>query len=145
MPPPQMLPVLAMRVVLATAPSIGVIGCQTQPAPCDLHSMWLLTPRGFFSVVAHADEPSCVLVRARVRADLESLRDVAGPFEVHETRDRDYRFRAVLDRTAWSTALVLMAAEIDYPNFKNAVAEQQGYERADVYARVWFALTELQT
>ena len=106
--------------------------------------MWLLTPRGFFSVVAHADEPSCVLVRARAREDLESLHDVAGPFAISETPSRDYRFRAVVDREAWSVALVLMASDIDYPNFKNAVAARQGPKRARLYGEVWATLLRLQ-
>ncbi|MCP9491271.1 MAG: hypothetical protein MSC31_15550 [Solirubrobacteraceae bacterium MAG38_C4-C5] len=36
--------------------------------------MWLLTPRGFYSVVANHDDPETVLVRARVREDLEQRR-----------------------------------------------------------------------
>ena len=106
--------------------------------------MWVTTTRGFFSVVAHRDQPEMVLVRARAREDLESLAEVTGPLEIETTPERDYGYRAVVPRERWSAGLVLLAAEIDYDNFKNAVAERQGYDRADVYHRVWFALTELQ-
>ena len=73
-----------------------------------------------------------------------SLAEVIGPLEIETTPERDYGYRAVVPRERWSAGLVLLAAEIDYDNFKNAVAERQGYDRADVYHRVWFALTELQ-
>lgn len=106
--------------------------------------MWVTTTRGFFSVVAHHDLPEMVLVRARAREDLESLAELIGPLEIQATPERDYAFRAVVPRERWSAGLVLLASEIDYPNFKNAVAERQGHARADVYARVWWALTELQ-
>ena len=42
--------------------------------------MWLLTTRGFFSVVAHRNEPDAVLVRARARIDLAYTR-IASPID----------------------------------------------------------------
>lgn len=106
--------------------------------------MWVTTTRGFFSVVAHHDLPDMVLVRARVREDLEALGELVGSLEIEHTPQRDYALRAVVPRERWLAGLALLAAEIDYPNFKSAVAERQGHGRAAVYARVWFALTELQ-
>lgn len=106
--------------------------------------MWLLTPRGFYSVVANRDDPETVLVRARAREDLEGLSDLIGSLEILETPDRDYRWRAIVSRRAWSGALVLLAAEIDYPNFKAEVERRQGRERADVYHAVWARLLRLQ-
>lgn len=107
--------------------------------------MWLLTPRGFFSVVADTTDAERVLVRARVCADLEALRPLLPGLEISETATRDYRFRARVERDTWTRAAAALAAEIDYPNFKDAVAERQGYERASVYARVWATLRGLQT
>ena len=49
-----------------------------------------------------------------------------------------------MSRTAWSVALVLLAAEIDYPNFKAEVQRRQGRKRADVYHAVWATLLGLQ-
>jgi hypothetical protein len=106
--------------------------------------MWLLTPRGFYSVVANTDDPETVLVRARAREDLEALHDLIDGLDIIETRDRDYRWRALVTRRAWSTALALLAAEIDYPNFKDEVARRQGRKRADVYHAVWATLLGLQ-
>lgn len=106
--------------------------------------MWVTSTRGFYSAVAHRDAPELVLVRARVREDLQALGELIGPLEILATPDADYPFRAAVPRERWSAALVLLAAEIDYDNFKNAVAERQGSRREAVYHRVWAALRELR-
>ena len=106
--------------------------------------MWLVTTRGFYSVVENHDDPEGLLVRARVREDLESLADLIPGLGVEETPERDYRFRAAVTRDAWATAAAELAREIDYPNFKNAVAERQGSSRAHVYSGVWGILLRLQ-
>lgn len=107
--------------------------------------MWLLTSIGFFSVVAHRDEPNTVLIRARRREDLEALRRGYLPdIEILENAGSDYAFRAFVERYEWEYACQRLAADIDYPNFKDAVAERQGTERAALYARLWESLHELQ-
>src|SRR4051812_279954 len=107
--------------------------------------MWMLTTIGFFSVVADRDHPDRLLVRARVRADLEELRDRYVPdLEIVEGAGTDYRYRASVARTEFEPAAARLAADIDYPNFKNAVADRQGHARAHVYSDVWEALHELQ-
>jgi hypothetical protein len=106
--------------------------------------MWLITTRGFYSVVADHYEDGNVLVRARVREDLEALGDLIPGLEVEETPERDYRFRASVPREVWTATAGALAEEIDYPNFKNAVAERQGPERAGTYGRVWWTLLDLQ-
>ena len=106
--------------------------------------MWIVSTRGFFSTVAHRDRPGLVLVRSRAREDLVSLGELIGPLEITHTPQRDYAFRAEVPRKQWSAALVLLASEIDYPNFKDVVAERQGQDRAGIYHRVWSDLAELQ-
>ena len=106
--------------------------------------MWLFTTQGFYSVVAHRNEPSKVLVRARARADLEALKRQIPDLRVFEDPDADYRYRAVVAREAWVAAVAILAADIDYPNFKSAVAERQGVERERLYSRVWAELLGLQ-
>lgn len=106
--------------------------------------MWLLTTRGFYSVVEDHSDPDRVIVRARTRGDLESLRGVVSHVEIEETPERDYRFRASVHRVMWAAGVAELAMEIDYPNFKNAVAERQGSERAHLYSDVWATLLSLQ-
>lgn len=106
--------------------------------------MWLITTRGFFSVVAHRDDADSVLVRARVRSDLESLAELVPGIEIEHTPRADYEWRASMPRSEWERVAAALAAEVDYPNFKNAVAELQGKTRASLYAEVWLTLRRLQ-
>ena len=76
--------------------------------------------------VAHPDRADLVLVRARVREDLESLSELTGPLEIVHTPRPDYAFRAEMSRERWSATLIQLAAETDYPNFKDAVRRDPG-------------------
>ena len=99
--------------------------------------MWLFTPRGFYSVVAHRKDADKLLVRARVRADLEALREQIPHLRIFSDRHADYRWRAVVTRGEWAMALALLVDDLDYDNFKSAVGERQGHERARLYGHVW--------
>ena len=107
--------------------------------------MWMFTTIGFYSVVAHAEEPRTVIVRARARADLENLRREHLPdLEIIENGGTDYAFRAYVSRDEWEHAARQMAEAIDYPNFKDAVVARQGFERAGFYVEVWETMQRLQ-
>ena len=106
--------------------------------------MWVLSTRGFFSVVADDADPSRVLVRARVREDLDRLGELLPQLEPWHDPTADYAWRALVDRSEWGRVLGVIADEIDYRNFKSAVADRQGETRAEVYARVWAELRGLQ-
>jgi hypothetical protein len=106
--------------------------------------MWVLTPRGFFSVVQDRDDACRLLVRTRVRADLDSLRDLLRRLEPVHGRGSDYPWRAWVDRSDWTQALATMCAEIDYGNFKKAVTEREGGTRSLIYGDVWLILRELE-
>jgi 8-oxo-dGTP pyrophosphatase MutT (NUDIX family) len=107
--------------------------------------MWTLTPLGFYSVVQKKGDTH-LTIRARVRADLDALRatylPTLGATVAHA--GTDYPFRATCTHAEWAAALAGMASDIDYANFKTAVAERQGYARAHVYGEVWSALTKLE-
>ena len=106
--------------------------------------MWLITTQGFYSAVEHREDPERLIVRARTREDIEALRAQIPTLEPFEDPTADYRHRAIVSRDEWIAALALLAAKIDYDNFKNAVAERQGHERAGVYHDVWNRLLRLQ-
>lgn len=106
--------------------------------------MWLLTVQGFYSVVAHRDDPDKLLVRARARDDIEALREQIPALEPFEDPDADYRHRAVVSRAEWVAALAQLVAGVDYDNFKDAVAARQGAARSGLYGRVWSILRGLQ-
>ncbi len=102
--------------------------------------MWLYSICGFFSVVQKPGETD-LTIRSRVRADLERLGKLYIPSmsAIVENDGSDYRFRAKATHAAFADAAYHIAQDIDYSNFKDAVAEEQGIERANIYAKVWSA------
>jgi hypothetical protein len=100
--------------------------------------MWIVADFGYFSVVAHRDKPGHLLVRARVRADLEALAGRLWPApKIVTTPDADYRYRMLVPAEAFAAVMADAVKAIDYPNFKDQVAERQGSERAHVYLGIW--------
>lgn len=107
--------------------------------------MWLFTSLGFFSVVAHRDQPDTLLIRARAREDLEALRNRYLPdLALHENAGSDYRWRGFVARDEWEHVAARLAADIDYPNFKDVVADRQGSTRAALYHDIWATMYRLQ-
>lgn len=102
--------------------------------------MWTMTTRGFYSVVAHRDDPARVLVRARCERDLLALGDLLPDAQPTHTPDADYHWRFECTKAQWAGALAVMAGEVDYPNFKAAVTDR-AHHRA--YLEVWHALLSL--
>ena len=110
--------------------------------------MWIVTDRGFFSVVDKGEPEGCLCVRARVREDLENLCQLESLTSyadtIEESRFSDYRFRIHVKREDWVKAAAVLAEQIDYDNFKNAVKARQGRERASFYNQVWNDLYGMQ-
>lgn len=110
--------------------------------------MWLLTPFGFFSVVRKPqDEAEGLLtIRARVRADLEALREtwLPGMGEIVAGAGTDYRYRARVPRAELGLAMANLVSGIDYENFKDEVKHRQGSSRAQAYGEVWHVLAGLR-
>jgi len=102
--------------------------------------MWVFLNNAFFSVVADRDKPDHLMVRARLRGDLE----LAFPgVKVKTTPDADYRYRASVPRARVAAALAARVHEIDYDNFKDSVAPGD-HARHDAYLRVWGAMHAAQ-
>lgn len=112
--------------------------------------MWLVTKHGFYSVVAHRDDPDLVLVRGRCRQDLEQLRSLSLELaeidleipEIVETPDADYACRIFMPRDTWETLAAILAMNIDYPNFKSEVHGDP--ERDAAYMQMWSAMRRFQ-
>ncbi len=103
-----------------------------------------MTTSGFYSVVEHRRDPDRLIVRARTREDIEALREWIPGIEPYSGAGSDYLWRAVVSRAEWVVAVAQMVSEIDYPNFKTAVAQRQGAERATYYTEIWQVLRRLQ-
>lgn len=74
------------------------------------------------------------------RTSLEELG--GGRPKVVTTRAADYRDRVILEPEAWTSAAAAMAAEVDYPNFKDWVHGDPA--RDQTYMAVWSAMYRLQ-
>ena len=102
--------------------------------------MWLFTNHGFLSIVQHLGDPEKLLVRARVRKDLEQFIELLNEISeeehpVAEMELADYRFRTFADRDAVAEVFASIARSIEYGNFKNAVHGDP--KRDDAYFKVW--------
>jgi 8-oxo-dGTP diphosphatase len=108
--------------------------------------MWLMTKFGFFSVVEKPEDKGkgMLTIRARVRGDLDALRHYLPQMgDIVSNAGSDYRFRVRVTKEDWAAASSKMALDIDYPNFKDKVAKEQGKSRASTYGKVWSALFDL--
>ena len=109
--------------------------------------MWLITKFGFFSIVQQPGQQATgtLTVRGRVRADLEALREqhlsAMGPIEADG--GTDYKYRAVAPAAQVAAAMCGTVADIDYSNFKDAVAAEQGSQRSGLYHELWDTLWKL--
>ena len=110
--------------------------------------MWLITNFGFFSVVQKPRDRDAqtVTIRSRVNKDLETLKErylpQMGP--ILEGAGTDYEYRATAERSEFANALLQIGLDIDYDNFKNSVAKNQGHERENLYHKIWNVLYKLQ-
>jgi hypothetical protein len=110
--------------------------------------MWLFTTDGFFSIVQHHNtrgRTARFLVRARVRSDLERLKLKLGlgEHEIVTLARADYPHRIEITRKELRRFMLYTAETVDYPNFKNAVADRDGDERAYGYHKVWAVVRSL--
>ena len=101
--------------------------------------MWLMTARGFYSVVEHRDDADRLIVRARCQEDIAALAGLVGGEPVR-LEDADYAWRVEVTRDEWQAAMKVLVGEIAYPNFKSAVGDPA---HRDAYMKVWGVMRAL--
>jgi hypothetical protein len=117
--------------------------------------MWLATRHGWFSCVCGKGKDGkaaldVLMVRAREREHLERLmehfpRCFPAKAKVVVSDTNDYRFRVIIDRRCFLDLMTLLAADVDYTNFKSEVFKNEGsseYEKA--LHRVWSDMAQIQ-
>ena len=101
--------------------------------------MWLMTTRGFSTVVEHRDDADRLIIRARCESDIAALAELVAGAPVR-LAEADYAWRVEATRDEWQAAMRVLVEEIDYPNFKGAVRDPAHH---DAYLRVWGAMLAL--
>ena len=90
----------------------------------------------FLSIVAHKYDATKMLVRSRVRGDIQKSFPTA---VVDEDQNADYYFRSVISREEVADAISRKLIEVDYPNFKGSVEDDT---RHNAYTRIWSTMLE---
>jgi hypothetical protein len=78
--------------------------------------MWIFCKEGFLSIVQHDRQPRLLVVRGRVKGDIERLMSVRQVVE-DTTGEHDYRYRAFLDRDRVADRIAEQVCAIRYANF----------------------------
>lgn len=112
--------------------------------------MWIFTRDGFFSVTTDKrTNGENVMVRARVRGDLENLQTVIDSQDLEfppilESERADYRYRMIIPRLWWVGYVAQAAQDIDYTNVKGTLAPKEDPKRHTAMLKVWSAMYALQ-
>lgn len=100
--------------------------------------MWIMTNKGFISIVDKSTSQNCLLVRARRAEHITALFPRA---KVRETTGTDYRYRADIVRAVVATVIANHVSGIFYDNFKDSVLEDDYH---DALMGVWSCMGRLQ-
>lgn len=101
--------------------------------------MWVVTNKGFASIVAHRTEKNVFIIRAR---NPEVFGDFFNKKEIVSTTDSDYRFRVFASKGKMHRFLSYCAEQVDYDNFKNSIKDK---DVKDMAMKIWNAAYTLQT
>lgn len=109
--------------------------------------MWIHTVNGFVSIVKHKHIPNCLLVRGRVKADLEAI--LGDEYEITTEPGSDYTYRAIVDAEDIAIIIADAIMDIDYTShfkdvtIKRAPKVEHGSRSQALYA-IWNAMANLQ-
>ena len=101
--------------------------------------MWLFGQRGMFSIVQHRDDKDILIVKARVKGDIEQYWPYA---EIERNEEFDYLYRANLPRGDVAVAVAQMVHDMDYSSFKGEMHDRA--RRYPFYLRIWECLIDMQ-
>ena len=102
--------------------------------------MWIQFNNSFLSIVENRDNKKELLVRARIKGDIEKIFPKA---KVFEDNNADYKYRTFLLKNEVANEIIKNINEINYDNFKNSISKTDS-ERYFAYTKVWGELRKLQ-
>ncbi len=100
--------------------------------------MWVFARDGLLSIVQQRDDPSKLMVRGRVKGDIERYFPKAN---VICTPDGDYLYRTTVYRDEVGVAIARIVGDINYDKFKPAVTDKR---REMAYLECFMALEDMQ-
>jgi hypothetical protein len=99
--------------------------------------MWLFAKDGFIAIKQHNRQPRLLVVRGRVKGDIERLMSIPARQVVEDNR-ADYRYRCFLDRDRVADRIAEQVCAIRYgangEGFKSAVVDKR---REAYYFSIW--------
>ena len=112
--------------------------------------MWLCTQHGFYSIVRKAGDE--YHIRARMKQDLVNLKALvvrdcpdASKWKIHRSVPADYRWRMVVTQPGAALAIMALAQNIDYANFKSRIHDRPDQRtKSQAYGYLWQDLHRLQ-
>ncbi len=102
--------------------------------------MWLFLKNSFLSVVEDRNDKNNLLVRSRIKGDIEKIFSDA---EILQIPNSDYKFRSFIPRYKVIEKIKEELENINYPNFKNEVGKHD-LERASNYSKIWQIMYNFQ-
>jgi len=102
--------------------------------------MWVVLNKSFLSIVENRNNKNELLVRSRVKGDIEKIFLNA---DVFEDNNADYKYRSFISRKVVATTISEELINIDYDNFKSSVPKEDK-TRLNAYMNVWTALHRMQ-
>jgi hypothetical protein len=102
--------------------------------------MWIILNNSFLSIVENRNNKGELLVRSRVKGDIEK---VISDAEVFEDSLADYKYRTFIKKEKVASIISNELLNINYDNFKNSVSKND-FERYKAYNNVWSAMRVLQ-
>ena len=103
--------------------------------------MWIVLNKSFLSIVKNRNNENELLVRARVKGDIEKVFSNAETFEDIKA---DYKYRSYIKRKDVAFAISRELIDIDYDNFKSSVSKDDNI-RKNAYMDVWSVLNKIQS
>ncbi|MBL81391.1 MAG: hypothetical protein CMM80_02410 [Rhodospirillaceae bacterium] len=102
--------------------------------------MWIFLNNSFLSIVENRTNKKELLVRSRIKGDIENVFPDSNVFEM---KNADYKYRCFIKKTDVSNKLKNIVENINYDNFKSSISSDQ-LKRHNSYLNVWNELRKLQ-
>lgn len=103
--------------------------------------MWVFLNNSFLSIVENRNNKEELLVRSRVRGDIDKIFPDSNIFEMENS---DYKYRSYIKKIEVSEKIREIVTNINYDNFKDSITKSED-QRHSSYLNVWNEMRKLQS